>query len=257
MAFANEDNSRPVVCPSEAMPMPNHAQNSARNHQWYVRLRAPMTVMCDSDCCLHHDDRVRSVRRVSSHADGRHSMFPTGRPYHNDMSGPRHTIHYTRVGGLLAVGLLVFFVVRSFLIPPSFGQYGAYRGDNVEEQMEHPMRFAAKDLCSTCHGDIWEMHQQGKHAGVQCQNCHDVAGAHVHPETNEMVGAMPIQRTAQWCLRCHLQLPSRPTGFPQIDPVTHADIGPGALQSDKCLQCHVPHDPTRMPSEDGKKERPK
>ncbi|MBI4365489.1 MAG: cytochrome C [Deltaproteobacteria bacterium] len=164
--------------------------------------------------------------------------------------------HYVRIGLLLLGGVIGFFIVRALLIPPSFGQFGFFRGDNVAEQRDRRIRFAAKEFCATCHDEVRRMHQQGKHAGVQCQNCHDAASVHVDPVSGEMVGAMPIQRSAQWCLRCHAPLPSRPADFPQIDPEEHAGGIASAPQSEACLQCHVPHDPTRMPSDAREKKRP-
>jgi ribosomal protein S27AE len=45
---------------------------------------------------------------------------------------------------------------------------------------------------------------------------------------------------------CHGYNPSRPTGFPQIDPVTHNPLKP-------CISCHNPHapEPPHTPEECG------
>jgi hypothetical protein len=41
--------------------------------------------------------------------------------------------HLIRLVGLYAVGTLSFFVLRSFTVPHSFGQYGHYRGNAIAE----------------------------------------------------------------------------------------------------------------------------
>jgi DnaJ-class molecular chaperone len=40
----------------------------------------------------------------------------------------------------------------------------------------------------------------------------------------------------EFCVRCHAYSPSRPTGFPQINPATHNPLK-------ACTLCHNPHDP--------------
>ena len=157
-----------------------------------------------------------------------------------------HTKHYFRAIFLLIAGVLLFFTVRAFLIPPSFGRYGFYRGDNVEEQMNHKVKFANADACATvCHNhdDIWKTHQNGPHAKVKCQVCHDLLSVHVDEKKAEFIGEMPKQRDAKLCLRCHLKLPSRPQNFPQIDPKVHLADVPEAHKPDICFVCHSPHDP--------------
>ena len=153
--------------------------------------------------------------------------------------------HYFRAGFLIVGGLLFFFLVRAFLLPKSFGQYGFYRGDNVEEQMSHPVKFVPKDVCSNCHPDIFNQHQKGKHSQVQCESCHDVLSVHVDFEKGEIVGPMPIQKTSHLCLRCHEKLSSRPKEFPQITPEEHLMGNPKAHDPEVCFVCHSPHDPAK------------
>ncbi|MBI4411125.1 MAG: hypothetical protein HY541_01415 [Deltaproteobacteria bacterium] len=155
----------------------------------------------------------------------------------------RHTKHYFRAVFLIIGALFAFFIVRAFLLPGSFGEFGYYRGDNVAEQMAKPVRFAAREACADCHGDIWKTHQSGSHAPVQCQNCHDALAVHFDVEKGEFIGKMPIQRTSKLCLRCHDDLPSRPDGFPKIDLEDHLKDIPDAHKPEVCFQCHQPHSP--------------
>ncbi|MDO8520089.1 MAG: hypothetical protein Q7T11_08010 [Deltaproteobacteria bacterium] len=155
----------------------------------------------------------------------------------------RHTKHYFRIGFLILGGLLSFLVLRALLIPPSFGQYGHFRGANVQQQMDKKTVFSAKEACADCHSDIWTTHKEGSHATVQCQNCHDALPVHFDLEKGEFVGPMPIQRTSALCLKCHLDLPSRPEGFPTINPKEHLKDDLKAQDPAVCLTCHVPHSP--------------
>ena len=148
----------------------------------------------------------------------------------------RHTKHYFRAAFLLIGGAFLFLLVRAFLIPPSFGEYGFYRGANVEEQMAKPIHYAAPDACAACHDAPWQTHQKGKHASIPCQDCHAPLSEHVDIEKGELVAPMPIQKTSKLCLRCHLKLDSRPKTQPQIIVQEH---GEGAA----CFDCHKPHDP--------------
>ncbi len=36
----------------------------------------------------------------------------------------RHSIHLIRPAAVFLAGLVLFLVVRAFVVPPSFGQYG-------------------------------------------------------------------------------------------------------------------------------------
>ncbi len=43
-------------------------------------------------------------------------------------------------------------------------------------------------------------------------------------------------RLRDYCVLCHAYDPSRPTGFPQINPASHNPLKP-------CIECHNPHQP--------------
>ena len=62
-----------------------------------------------------------------------------------------HRKHITRLLIIIAVLIPSFIVVRSLLIPQSFGKYGHYRGDNVQEQMNLPLVYQGADFCEDCH----------------------------------------------------------------------------------------------------------
>ena len=109
--------------------------------------------------------------------------------------------------------------------------------------MKEVVYFAVVDAGADCHGDVWETHQAGSHATVQCQNCHDALPKHFDLGKGEFVGPMPVLKNSKLCLRCHLNLPSRRDDFPQIDPKEHLKDNPKRHDPEVCFTCHSPHSP--------------
>ena len=91
-----------------------------------------------------------------------------------------------------------------------------------------PLKYAGQE-CAACHDDIAKLHD-AKHPRVACEVCHGPAAAHVQAP---MEVKLPAPRQRAGCPLCHGYDPSRPTGFPQIDPVTHNPLKP-------CISCHNP-----------------
>jgi hypothetical protein len=145
----------------------------------------------------------------------------------------KDTQHLLRMAFIFLAGTAVFLIVRAFLVPPSFGEYGHYRGDSISEVAASPVSFAGHQTCETCHADILEMKQKGKHVGVNCEACHGPLAKHaddpgtIHP---------PKLDTAVLCVRCHEANVAKPAGFPQIQAAEHM---PGLT----CETCHQPHSP--------------
>ena len=79
------------------------------------------------------------------------------------MSGLKEAGHLFRFAGLFVLAFLVFLVVRGYVVPKSFGEYGHYRGAAIGEIAAHPMKFAGHQTCETCHTDI-AGHQDEGHA---------------------------------------------------------------------------------------------
>jgi DnaJ-class molecular chaperone len=124
-----------------------------------------------------------------------------------------------------------FLVVR-FLLPPSFKDRTQHVKLTIEREMALPVRYAGSGPCAECHEEA-KVKQTGYHRTLSCETCHGAAKAHADNPTD----VKPVApRKREFCSLCHHFDMSRPTGFPQINPVAHNPMKP-------CISCHNPHDP--------------
>jgi hypothetical protein len=141
--------------------------------------------------------------------------------------------HLFRFAGLFVLAFLVFLVVRSYVVPKSFGQYGHYRGAAIGEIAAHPVKYAGHESCETCHADVLDVKKAGKHAQVNCEACHGPLAKHA----DDPASVTPVlPDTAVLCARCHTASAAKPKGFPQVVPEDHSTGLP-------CGTCHKPHSP--------------
>ena len=150
-----------------------------------------------------------------------------------------HARHVFRVLLVLLLVLVVVVIGRSFLIPKSYGMYGNYRYDNVQEQMDvrAPVHGGARS-CADCHDDRFQAVGKGSHAKVSCEVCHGPLGRHV--KDGDVVAKMAIDRSPKLCGYCHRKIDGRPAKFPQVVFEKHVE---GGLGPKGCLECHDPHSP--------------
>ena len=136
---------------------------------------------------------------------------------------------------LLIFAIVVsYLVARTLLTPASFREYGFYRGNALAEQIAHVPEFAGKKACGERHPDILKTLASGGHRTLSCEGCHGVVGKdHLQDPESKMV--KPNEKI---CLRCHEANPSRPAGFRQIETKEH--------YSEKCIECHLPHEPNEV-----------
>jgi hypothetical protein len=137
---------------------------------------------------------------------------------------------------LLVIGIVVFYsAARYLLTPPSFHQYGWYRGAALKEISARPVTFAGKQACDECHSEEYQKLQKFEHKTLSCEACHGAGQAHVeNPDVKLEV------LTYSHCVRCHEANPSRPKWHKQIVSKTH-------YSGSKCTECHVPHAPSEVP----------
>jgi uncharacterized CHY-type Zn-finger protein len=148
------------------------------------------------------------------------------------MSAFKEAGHLFRFAGLFVLAFLVFLVVRHYVVPKSFGQYGHYRGAAIGEMAVHPVKFAGHETCESCHTDILDAKKNGKHAHVNCEACHGALANHADDPSIKPV----LPDTAVLCARCHTASAAKPKGFPQVVPADHSNGLP-------CETCHNPHSP--------------
>lgn len=148
----------------------------------------------------------------------------------------RLLVVFFALAGGLAVG-------RHLLLPKTFGERGHYRAAAVDVNRQQPIRYAGREACAACHTDMVDAHRNARHQTVACEVCHGPAAAHTEAPTENR---LPAPRERGYCPLCHGYNPSRPTGFPQIDPVAHNPLKP-------CISCHNPHrpEPPHVPEECG------
>jgi len=144
----------------------------------------------------------------------------------------KDTGHLFRFAGLFVLAFLVFLVVRHFVVPKSFGEYGHYRGAAIGEIAARPVKFAGHETCEACHSDEAAKKTAGKHAHVNCEACHGALAQHADDPTVKPV----LPETAVLCARCHTASAAKPKDFPQVDPASHSQGLP-------CESCHQPHNP--------------
>ena len=89
--------------------------------------------------------------------------------------------HLKRAFTLLALVIIVFIIVRSLFVPESFGQYGWYRGDSVNELRNLTVNYAGSTSCGeeNCHKIIYSVWVKDRHKTVNCETCHGPAEKHV------------------------------------------------------------------------------
>ena len=141
--------------------------------------------------------------------------------------------HLFRFAGLFVLAFLLFLVVRGFVVPKSFGQYGHYRGAAIGEIAARPVHFAGHQACETCHVDVLDVKKNGKHAQVNCEACHGALAKHAD---DPAAVTPPKLDTAVLCVRCHAASAAKPKGFPQVAAEEHSTGLP-------CETCHQPHNP--------------
>lgn len=145
----------------------------------------------------------------------------------------KDSAHLTRLAGVFLLGAVAFVVLRAAVIPKSFGRYGAYRGDALQEITSRPVAFAGHETCEGCHPDVLEVKSKGVHAHVNCESCHGPLAKHADDPAT-VKPAKP--EVAKLCVRCHSKNIAKPSGFPQVDAKEHA-------QGQECNTCHQPHSP--------------
>ena len=153
----------------------------------------------------------------------------------------RHTKHIFRVAILLFFVVVALVLGRGLFVPDSWGEYGWYRGDSVNDHRARPVRHGGDAACAPCHEEQLDLRNAGSHATVRCELCHAPVVEHV--VDGEVVAEMPIAPSLELCSRCHRQLNARPADFPQVNVRQHVEEMESEFGDNVCIECHDPHSP--------------
>jgi hypothetical protein len=175
-------------------------------------------------------DSERDQREGSADGDGieiRERTPQSGRPALRDYA------HVLRMAGVFAIGLVIFLLWRSWMVPADFGVYGHYRASAIADAAVGPLRYAGQADCVACHDAVQQVRAAGRHAQVTCEACHGPLGQHARGETD----SAPIRPSTRGvCLTCHTSRVGMPTAFPKVIVNEHSEAGP-------CVDCHRAHAP--------------
>ncbi len=120
-----------------------------------------------------------------------------------------------------------------YLLPLSLRDRGFQRKSAIERVKSKGIKYAGSGVCADCHADEYSLKKTGYHNNLSCETCHGPANEHAK-DPSATKPFLPSKR--EFCARCHTYNPSRPTGFPQINPAVHNPLKP-------CMTCHNPHYP--------------
>lgn len=161
------------------------------------------------------------------------SIRPSRFWWNTGMKILQDTGHLFRVAAVFLVGFVAFLVLRSLLVPRSFGRYGHYRANAITEIAALPVHYAGHQVCEGCHTDVLDVKSKGVHKGVACESCHGPLAAHA----DDPAAVTPAKLdTRILCARCHQENLAKPKDFPQVNAPDHSS---GAA----CNTCHQPHSP--------------
>lgn len=145
-----------------------------------------------------------------------------------------------RLSIVIVIIVAGIITARYLVLPSTLFDTRFHRESTVQRESSKNIVFAGATVCGDCHDDQATRKKTGYHKGLSCETCHGPAVAH----TGDASVKPFAPRERNFCLRCHAYDPSRPTGFPQINPVLHNPLK-------RCIACHNPHDPVppKVPQE--------
>jgi hypothetical protein len=140
----------------------------------------------------------------------------------------------TRLSIAFAIFISLFLLLRHFLVPATFGQYGHYRGASLQDNAAFEIHYAGQQACFDCHQDIEDLKKEDVHSSIHCETCHGPGEKHVlSGEAADIL--KPTGR--EFCGRCHGKNAAKRTdAIFQIDLEKHNT-------GKNCIECHNPHQP--------------
>lgn len=145
---------------------------------------------------------------------------------------------------LLAGGGLLF---KKLFIPDSFGLYGSYRADAIEEAVNVPIRHMTNTSCFKCHPYEAKIHKTGHHQTISCEFCHGTYSDHI--KDNKKIGILPVKKEKEittLCLRCHnTEIKARKEEVIKTVALPNHLKDQDVKLTHNCNQCHHVHAPLK------------
>jgi hypothetical protein len=142
-----------------------------------------------------------------------------------------------RLSIAFAVFIALFLVLRHFLVPDTFYEYGFYRGASLADNQSLPVHYAGQKACFECHQDIEDLKITDVHKTIRCETCHGPGQKHAGSGDATDI-FKPSERES--CTICHaVNAAKNKEVIMQIDPKEHNT-------GKKCIECHNPHQPWKM-----------
>ena len=86
--------------------------------------------------------------------------------------------HLLRLAAFFLAAVLVFAVARAEFVPASFGKFGHYRANAIDDIRARPIAHAGQAACAECHSDVVELRAQARHKAIACESCHGPLAKH-------------------------------------------------------------------------------
>jgi hypothetical protein len=142
-----------------------------------------------------------------------------------------------RLALAFAIFITLFLVLRHFLTPATFGEYGHYRGASLADNALPEIHYAGQQACFDCHQDIEDLKAKDVHSELHCETCHGPGQKHVlSGESADIL--KPSGR--EFCGLCHAMNAAR-----QKNAVNQIDLNKHNIGKN-CIECHNPHQPWEM-----------
>jgi hypothetical protein len=132
------------------------------------------------------------------------------------------------------VFVTVFIFIRQLVVPESFGKYGHYRANSIEDNKAIVPYYKGEEKCTSCHQDVFDLKFSDLHAEISCESCHLPL---IDAYTDCKVKPPIMEGTIEFCAQCHKMNTAREViGFPNLDIKEHEE-------GQNCIECHNPHAP--------------